>query len=217
MPKVSEARLEARRAQILAAAVECFARRGFHETTMADIAREAGITAGAIYRYFPSKEDVVEASARARREARAARYRAASQRGGTLQVLDELVELTFARAARPDAFMRLAVQLYGEALRNRRVRETVRELWSDNLSQLEGIVRHAQLEGEINPVLEPSAVARVLMATYEGLVVHKTIDPGVDVEQCTAVLRALYRGDFRRGDRPVSDGETGADGKAGAG
>ena len=52
-------RREARRAEILAAARRCFARDGFHPTSMPDIAREAGLSTGAFYRYFTSKDDVV--------------------------------------------------------------------------------------------------------------------------------------------------------------
>lgn len=50
---------EARRSQILAAGLTCFARRGFHQTTMQDIAQAASISVGLIYRYFESKEQVI--------------------------------------------------------------------------------------------------------------------------------------------------------------
>src|SRR3989304_6177982 len=56
MPKVTEAHLEARRSQILDAAWTCFARKGYHQATMQDICQESGLSPGAIYRYFESKE-----------------------------------------------------------------------------------------------------------------------------------------------------------------
>src|SRR5689334_6249736 len=59
VPRLTDERREARRAEIVAAARRCFARDGFHQTSMPDIAREAGMSAGAFYRYFPSKEDVI--------------------------------------------------------------------------------------------------------------------------------------------------------------
>lgn len=64
MPKVSEAHLERRRQQILNAAMACFARKGFHQTTMADIAAEAGVSDTLAYRYFSGKEELVEAAVR---------------------------------------------------------------------------------------------------------------------------------------------------------
>ena len=59
MPKVTEEHLEARRTQILDAALACFSRNGFHQTTMHDICSEAGLSPGAVYRYFDSKEAMI--------------------------------------------------------------------------------------------------------------------------------------------------------------
>ena len=56
MPKLAEAARAARRDQIIAAATECFARSGYHVTTMADIADAAGVSKGTPYLYFASKE-----------------------------------------------------------------------------------------------------------------------------------------------------------------
>src|SRR5689334_18685391 len=58
MAKVSEAHLEARRQSILDAAAAVFSRKGLEAATMAEIATEAGISPGAIYRYFANKEDL---------------------------------------------------------------------------------------------------------------------------------------------------------------
>src|ERR1700736_1663561 len=52
-----------RRAQILDAAMICFAKRGFHQASMHDISAEAGISVGLIYRYFENKEAVISAMA----------------------------------------------------------------------------------------------------------------------------------------------------------
>ena len=56
MPKIAEEARTARRDQIIAAAAVCFARSGYHVTTMADIAAAAGVSKGTPYLYFPSKE-----------------------------------------------------------------------------------------------------------------------------------------------------------------
>src|SRR5213596_204894 len=52
-----------RRTQILDAALVCFAKRGFHQTTMHDISDEADISVGLIYRYFENKDAVISAMA----------------------------------------------------------------------------------------------------------------------------------------------------------
>lgn len=51
----------ARREAILAAARKVFAQHGFEGTTIADVAREAGVAAGTVYLYFPSKLDIFAA------------------------------------------------------------------------------------------------------------------------------------------------------------
>jgi AcrR family transcriptional regulator len=56
MPKIAEAARAARRDEIIAAAAECFARSGYHVTTMADIAAAARVSKGTPYLYFPAKE-----------------------------------------------------------------------------------------------------------------------------------------------------------------
>src|SRR5205085_11403102 len=57
-----------RRSQILEAALVCFAKRGFHQTSMHDISAEAGISDGLIYRYFENKEAVISAMAARHKE-----------------------------------------------------------------------------------------------------------------------------------------------------
>ena len=61
MPKVSAEHLANRRQQILDAAASCFARNGFHRTSMQDIVKESGLSAGLIYRYFTGKDDMIVA------------------------------------------------------------------------------------------------------------------------------------------------------------
>lgn len=62
MPKISDERRAARHAQILDAAWTCFQRQGLHATTMDDIIRASGLSAGAVYSYFPSKEELIFAA-----------------------------------------------------------------------------------------------------------------------------------------------------------
>jgi AcrR family transcriptional regulator len=62
VPKLSDDYREARRRQVLDAAVVCFARTGFHRTSMQDIVAESGLSPGAIYRYFTGKEEIVDAT-----------------------------------------------------------------------------------------------------------------------------------------------------------
>lgn len=59
MPKISESRRDERRRAILDAALRCFTRTGYQQTSMADIIAESGLSTGAIYSYFPSKRELI--------------------------------------------------------------------------------------------------------------------------------------------------------------
>jgi AcrR family transcriptional regulator len=63
MPKVSEQHREARRDQIVDAALACFSAKGFQRTSMADIITESGLSAGAIYGHFAGKQQLALAVA----------------------------------------------------------------------------------------------------------------------------------------------------------
>jgi AcrR family transcriptional regulator len=56
VPRIAEAARAARRDQIIAAGLACFARTGYHATTMADVAAQAGVSKGTPYLYFDSKQ-----------------------------------------------------------------------------------------------------------------------------------------------------------------
>lgn len=90
MPKLADEALEARRREIIAAAIRCFARSGLHATTMRDIFREAGLSAGAVYNYYQSKDEIVAAVVDANSDA-------------SLAVLSDLGD----GPVSPDAFMGL--------------------------------------------------------------------------------------------------------------
>ncbi len=64
MPKVRQAHLDARRQQIVDAARVRFASQGFAGTSMADVVTESGLSIGAIYRYFRSKDEIMIAVCR---------------------------------------------------------------------------------------------------------------------------------------------------------
>lgn len=200
MPKVSDSYLETKRQQLLDAAITCFARNGFSETTIEDICREAGVSHGALYRHFKSKEDIIEASYWRDRETMTARFAAAKKKGDTRRIMEELFELYIHRRDQsdPQTQMRLKfrVQLYAEAARNPRIRETQYKTWEDFLESFGGIVRGAQERGEISPVLDSEMVTRVLMALVIGFNVQKIVDPSLDVDEYAKASKDVLFGNL---------------------
>jgi AcrR family transcriptional regulator len=193
MPRVTEEHLEARRRQILDAAVACFARDGFHRTTIPDIAREAGLSAGAMYRYFESKDELIEAIA----DERHARERELleSVRGiaDPAEALAALAQEFFRLLDDPDERLRrrVGVQVWAEALRNPAILALVRRGSGQPLAELTRVVRDAQRAGQLPAELDPTATARVLMSAFYGLVLQQAWDEDVDVEAYLGAASAI--------------------------
>ncbi|GAA3635681.1 hypothetical protein GCM10022223_62640 [Kineosporia mesophila] len=106
MPKVSQEHLDARRQQIVDAARARFASHGFARTSMADIVDGSGLSNGAIYRYFKSKDEIVIAVCEQGTEALPTAL--------TAESVAAFLEHVRARARDTD-HARLVVQIYAEA------------------------------------------------------------------------------------------------------
>src|SRR5918999_918027 len=161
MPKVSEAHLAARRRQILDAALLCFSRGGFHQTSMQAIFEESGLSPGAVYRYFKGKEEIVQAIALETLGSFAAAIESGPP-GSPGVVLGRLVDAIDSISLR-DHRLRLALQIWGEAIVNPGVGGFVREA-------IEGLRRRMAAE-LLAP--DPDATARVLVALVQGMVIQR--------------------------------------------
>jgi AcrR family transcriptional regulator len=199
MPKVLPEYLETRRQQILDAAAACFSRRGFHQSTMQDICEEAGLSPGAVYRYFHSKEEIIEGMCELGQNQNAETLRIALEQKETLDIFEELIRLFFGEletGVRDMATCALNVELISEAPHNERIRESLQRTNFGVRSAFVELIHNAQLRGEINPDLEAEAVARVMIAVYQGLITQKLVSPDIDIQAYGDVLRALFGGSF---------------------
>ncbi len=198
MPKVSDAHLEARRQQILDASSACFARQGFHQTTMQDICGEANLSPGAVYSYFASKEEIIAASCQECQKQSVDFIQAAAQSSDDpLEVLDFLIDSGLAWLENPESqeHTRLNIQLWAEALRSPQIlaefQQANFETWRAAITNL---ISQSQERGEVLATLDPESVARVLISTWHGLVLQRAFCEDVDISGYVAVLKAMYRG-----------------------
>ena len=215
MPKVTEAHLEARRDQIMEAAYRCFGRQGFHQTTMQDICREAELSPGAVYRYFESKDDIIIAACEACQQPDLKLFGQVAGLEDTFQILDVLADTAFADFLHDDAeiMVPLHVLWWSEAMRS----EKLRTSYMDNaLNPLVGalaqIVAAGQSKGDIDPELDTLSAARVLLATWQGFLIQRALDPEVEVAPYLQVVKALYKGSFlngNEGEPPIDDQHNG--------
>jgi AcrR family transcriptional regulator len=159
---VSEA---ATRDRLLDAAAEVFAERGYEGAALADIARRAGFTTGAIYSRFRNKAELLLEVVRGALEEQQAAAVAA-----TLGADARFADLV-AQFVDPDreTSRALVVEAHVAARRDATVGELLRSFQADRLDSLASLVNDAQQAGEVEPGLDPRTAATLFMAIPLGL------------------------------------------------
>ncbi len=195
MSRVTEAHVEARRDQIVNAAWACFARKGYHQTTMQDIATEAGLSAGAIYRYYPGKEAVLKAlNERSQEMGRALVELARSQAGGSLDALEVIGQtmLSYFNDPMVETTSRVNIEIFPEIIRNDQLRASVREeltFWHRAVTQM---LSEAKERGQLKAEVDPDSLAALLICAWEGVRQFSLIDPHIfRPERLIELMRTL--------------------------
>jgi AcrR family transcriptional regulator len=202
MPKVTEEHVEARRRQILNAALHCFAREGFHRTTMQDIFREADLSPGAVYSYFKSKDELIRAiigemmsfvgqtAAEFREPLPEGRLRRPGEAVGELIVRFREMDLGTVHER-----ARIFPHLAGEQQRDPQLNALVRAGIDGLRKVYEGLVRAAQERGELDPTLEPEHFSRLPVALMHGLFIQLGVfGEDLDVDAYARTATALLDG-----------------------
>jgi AcrR family transcriptional regulator len=166
MPPVSQRYREARRRQVLDAARRCFARAGFHNTSMQDVFAESGLSAGAVYGYFAGKDDLVAAIVE----------EVLAEVVTALEVVTESDPLPPLHAvaarllhaldggAHGGELARLAVQVWAEAGRNEELSARLAGYYREMRDRFAALVRRYQAAGGVDPSADAQQVAQVLTA-----------------------------------------------------
>jgi AcrR family transcriptional regulator len=197
-PKVREDYRDARRAQILDAAAECFLKKGFHRTTMQDIFEASGLSAGAVYNYFEGKDEIVAAMgdvSQARNTAMIAR--ASGLEGQT--PLTAILESFFEMLKTPEAgrWAPFDLETFAEASRNEDIRKSIRDNARATTGALVPLVEQLQASGVYSPDLDPQSVMYVFTMLLEGMQFLRVIDPEADLDAYAEACLAVARGTFR--------------------
>ncbi|WP_213452979.1 TetR/AcrR family transcriptional regulator [Rhizomonospora bruguierae] len=193
MPRVSESHRAARREQILAAGRRCFTRNGFHATSMQDVIAEAGLSIGAVYRYFGSKQELVTAIAEdviGGADGVLAGLAREHPDTGLAEVLEHALEFVDAESG-PDGALRVAVQVWAEAMRDESLAAFVKDVYSRFRGHFVGFARRAVASGELPPDADPEAVASVLFGLLPGYALQRILTGGPDRATFLAGVRSL--------------------------
>jgi AcrR family transcriptional regulator len=196
VPKITEAQRETRRQQILDAALRCFSRDGFHNTTTADIVRESGVSQGTLYLYFATKDDIIIALADDRHQGEAFLNALARSEQNPLEGLALLLELygrSLSDPRRAD-LRRVGIQGWAEALRNPTVHGDLTTNLASLRAEISRLIERGQRAGQIKPDIAPDAVARTLIAIFQGLMLQVSWGEDIELDAVRRLVRDMIRG-----------------------
>lgn len=199
MARVSDAHLEARRQSILDAATRVFAQKGIASATMAEIASEAGISPGAIYRYFENKEDL----ARGCMNESAESLKNAWSNPEALELsFNELAALTFAGIALPEENIDTQMFLEQMLIAVREGGGTVMSQFQDETRRVRegiGFLISREYGEEAVKGMDLVRLGEALFAFYWGARLLKLMAPETDPLQQYEQLHTILSGAFKPG------------------
>lgn len=189
-------RREQQTIRILEAAKKCFVRSGFQGASMQEICNEAGMSPGALYRYFPSKESIIEAISEAEQKRDADML---SVMLDNPSVIDGFVEASMAhiRKVHKNGTAGLFTEVRAEAMRNEAVRKSCEQSRLHVREALRDYFEKALERGDINPRVDLDTLLTVLMALGEGLILNDLPGQGISMEKIQILMRAAVISNLR--------------------
>ncbi|MDQ2868875.1 MAG: TetR/AcrR family transcriptional regulator [Verrucomicrobiota bacterium] len=185
-----------RREQILDAALSCFAKRGFHQTSMHDISEEAGISVGLIYRYFANKEAVIAGIADEHKK-RVQDLLVRARQAPTLMDALEILFTAHCCENSPQVVSAFVVDLFAEAGRNPALAELVRDVAQTALDGVTDLIAQAPEAQNGMANLTPRQLAELIFALNDGMLMRDAVETNKDEqrirERQITVARTLWQ------------------------
>lgn len=189
MPKLKPETEHARRQHILDAAQRCFARGGFHRTSMQDICREAAVSPGALYVYFDSKEALIAGICERNRAELTERLEQVAEAPDFMTALNALGESYLVDD--PASKQRIVAEMGLESARNARVADIFFSADKFCFNAFEGLFQRLKEEGRADPQLDVKTIAKVFMLIGDGLYWRRAIMPDFDMRDVLPVLASM--------------------------
>jgi AcrR family transcriptional regulator len=189
LPRAASAQLT--RGRLLDAAIARFAADGL-EASFATVAADAGVTKGALYHHFASKQGLVDAVYREAIQRHAARVVAASSDGTGRERLLGLVASSLELYTSRTPFYGLLWQLHAAAARSDVLARIAGRSQRNQREYLADLIVRGQRDGSIRAGLDPEALALTVNATLVGLLAQDHVDPQL-LSRFTSLLEDLLQ------------------------
>jgi TetR/AcrR family transcriptional repressor of uid operon len=191
MNQIKVQRQSDRRAEILEAAQRCFVRSGFHQTSMQEICAEAGMSAGNLYRYFPSKEAIIAGIAERDRAEVAQDFARADLSQGLFVVLEGMAHYYF--SVRSIEQVKLCTEVMSEARRSPEIARISASFDADVRKWLVDMFRNAAKRGDISNDADIDGAVDMLMIIADGVWWRRALDPNFNANVLIPVFMDVAR------------------------
>lgn len=180
---------EETRHRLIRAAVRVFAERGYEGARIADIAREAGLSSGAIYSHYRSKAELLTDAIRSHGADELSQL---LDGNAVASIPDVLIALGESLERRSRAQGSLLAEAMVAARRDPEVAEVMAQGVGEREAFFAGLIRHAQRRGDIAGEVAPDAVARLCFTIALGSMVLRALDlPRTDEADWSDLLNRL--------------------------
>lgn len=156
-----------RRSLILEAAMTCFLERGYHQSGVRDIAKQAGISLGNLYNHFPGKHDVLVEIAAIERAGLEPILKLLSQARPAKTLLKQFIQKYAAFVAEPESVI-LTIEITSEAIRKPDIGELFLANRNELVSALEALIRRGIAEGDFRAMPDPHETAHSIVELIDG-------------------------------------------------
>ncbi len=200
-PRTQEQRREMSEKQMLKAAIRLFARQGYVKTTLTEVGKEAGYTAGLVSHKFGSKEGLLQAvvdhiSQRFLND----QLGSAIEEASATESLKNYITIYLPEVSLRAGPMRALYAIMGEAIGAvPEIRESIAKLNAGARERLMDIIQRGIDAKEFNPETDTEAAAALIIGALRGLVMQHLVDPkNFDLNHMHASVQATITASLLR-------------------
>ncbi|PWW20559.1 TetR family transcriptional regulator [Cytobacillus oceanisediminis] len=202
-PIVSEQYKRKKKKEILAGALACFAKKGFQAATIDDIVAYSGISKGAIYNYFKSKEEIYLELMNEQTEATSARLvESISNLSSAEEKLEYLFDIyremsPFSQERKDKIVVHLEFTLHSsrDENLNRILKERGKKFF---LKLITDILEEGQAAGEFRPDADPNYVACMFWTIMDGAMLHSVLNEEYPYRTIIDYVKSLVLKDLQQ-------------------
>ena len=188
MPKVVPEYKEIARNKIIQAAIKIFSKKGFHKSTMEEIAKEVGVSKGTLYTYLKSKDEILKEIWKSNNQD-ILDLKKTFKEYDCLEVLEELYRMIVNSSG-----LNLSFEITALSSHNNNINEINREAYESKLDALKEFLQDQQEKGIIRSETDAGVLAQILTALYTDVATQLLI--GIDskkvhekwIKSVTAIL-----------------------------